>query len=302
MQERTKEKTLKKKTQKPVTIFDYNDYRQFLKNWVETSIEQKGKEFGYRNLSLNLKWPPSYLNDVVNKRKRLSLAKAWEIALYLDLNATERDYLVALTLKESRVQKVREYAERNIAGWNKVKPVITKNPNPALHFNILVPLVLRLLALIAPEDRTERKLVSDFRKLPISANFDESEIISALRHLQELKLISYRSPIYTIETWPKQPFGEHVTPSKTWNMRDLYQRYALCWLKFIENRSDENFHLKSSFCLLTLEQMKMIANKIDELRDLTLNFDQSNASESDEKQLRLVQYNYNLLEIKGLSN
>jgi hypothetical protein len=283
-----------------MTVFNFDNHRDFLRHWVEKSIEQKGKEFGYRNLSLSLKWPPTYLNDVVNYRKPLSVAKAWEIALHLGLNSTERDYLVTLTLKESKSQAVRDHAKRAIAGWKKIKPVVTTHPDPALHFNILIPLVLRVLSLLPPDRRTELELVSEFRKLPIGSQFNEAEIVSSLKHLEELKLISFKAPLYTIDSWPTELVGEHVKEkSSTWNMRDLYHRYALCWLKFIENRREENFHLKSSFCVLTLEQMRMIANKIDELRDLTMSFDEQNAAQIPPDTLRLVQYNYNLLELKG---
>lgn len=280
-------------------IFEFDNYRDFIRKVVQQNVKKKGKAFGYRHISGLLKWPPTYLNDLVNNRKKLSISKSWELSLLFGFDSLEKDYLTLLCLKESKSKSLKIYAEKSLKDWTLIKKHQITNEKPALHFNILVPVILRIIFKLDAQERTEKNILLQINKSPIGDLFSEAEILMTLQILVEMNYLNIHSNTYVLNKLDQEIWGEFVgATSHGWKMQSVFAAYASCWQQFMKNREDENFHLKSSFCLLNLEQMKMIAKKIDELRDLTLNFDRKNTKENiKNEKLSLVLYNYNLLEI-----
>lgn len=280
-------------------IFDFSDYREFLKAVVSETVEKKGKEFGYRYLSSVLDWPATYLNDVVNDRKKLSIKKAWELALHFEFNALEKEYFSLLVLKESGDEVLEDHAKESLAKWTSVERVHSTNLQAPLHFNIIVPLILRVIHVMEDNDCSEENIVRKVKDSAIGSQFKESEIIFILHILTEAQYLNRDPLLYSINKFNHELWGEDLSgPNSPWLMQELFIKYSDCLTTFLKNRKSENFHLKSSYCLLTMEQMKMVAKKIDELRDITLSFDKKNTQETIGKdKLSLIQYNYNLIEI-----
>ncbi len=282
-----------------VTIFDFESYQKFLKEVVAENTAKKGKEFGYRYLSTQLEWPPTYLNDLVNKRKKISVAKAWELALYLELVPLERDYLTLMVLTESTNKTLQTHAKDSLRDWKFIQTYPIEDPNMSFHYNILVPFLKSLLRMMPVDLRYDEKIIEWAQDTPVGDQFTPTDILFTLGIMVEMKVLSKEKALYVIEKKKTLIMGEAVNdPSSPFRMRSLFQSYARCWEGFLKNRTTENFHLKSSFGVLTFSQLKMLAKKIDELRNLTLSFEEENFKKNIQpKDLRMIQYNYNVLEV-----
>jgi uncharacterized protein (TIGR02147 family) len=279
------------------SIFDFKDYRPYLKALVEESTAKKGRDFGHRYFSKQLKWPATYFNDLVNGRKKLSITKAWEIALRLELNSVERDYLTLLTLKTSPRKDLRAFSEGALAKWKHAHQIHTKEARPALHFNALVPLILRTLKRMPAARRTEKALADAILGSVIGDQFAKEEILFSLQVLRETGYLEQSGSALTLKKVNVEDWGELTRNAGAFPMAELFLKYAGCWQSFLRRRDKENFHLKSWFCLLTMEQAQMIVRKIDELRDMALEFDRRNVQAKATEGMQIFQYNLNLLEV-----
>lgn len=76
-------------------IFIYNDYRTFLKNTLNEKA-QINKGYSLRTFAGKLQISNSYLSEVLNNKKMLSVELAFKIALKLDLTDLETQYFCLL--------------------------------------------------------------------------------------------------------------------------------------------------------------------------------------------------------------
>lgn len=76
-------------------IFIYNDYRTFLKNTLNEKA-QNNTGYSLRTFAGKLQISNSYLSEVLNNKKMLSVELAFKIALKLDLTDLETQYFCLL--------------------------------------------------------------------------------------------------------------------------------------------------------------------------------------------------------------
>jgi hypothetical protein len=94
-----------------------------------------------RNIASKLDWPASFLGDVMQGRKHLTVNRAVEFARFFNLNGVECEYLIMLALKEVNNPAVREYAENylNTEGFPfptdpHISPELSKTDENTPHF------------------------------------------------------------------------------------------------------------------------------------------------------------------------
>ncbi len=289
-----------------VTIFDYIDYQTYIKDVVAENVRKRGGEFGFRFFSAQLNWTGTYLNDIVTKRKRLSIPKAWELALFLKLNPLEREYLTFLCLRESPQESLQQYAESALKNWTSIKKYPMTGGKLTFHYNILTTFLESLVKILPPDDCTQAGILKKVKTLPIANQFSEADILFGLSMLVELNFLEKVDSLYRIKSGENKAYGEDLKqPDAPFMTRDLFIQYAASWKCFLEHRTQQHMHLKSSFAVLTIDQTRMIAKKIDEVRDMISDFDLENSSRPDlntsQKHL-MFQYNFNLLEIARQSS
>lgn len=68
-------------------------------------------KLSHRKFAGELNWPVSYLGDVIQGRKKLTVNRAIQLATALQLNAFQHEYLLMLALQEVDSAGVRNYAQ-----------------------------------------------------------------------------------------------------------------------------------------------------------------------------------------------
>ncbi|MDO9181494.1 MAG: hypothetical protein Q7U04_03755, partial [Bacteriovorax sp.] len=74
-------------------IDDYLDCASYFKDLYEQN-QLINPPLSYRQFALEINWPVSYLNDVINKRRTMTLTRAFEFSRLAKFNVLEIERLV----------------------------------------------------------------------------------------------------------------------------------------------------------------------------------------------------------------
>ncbi len=104
-------------------IFDYSDYRKFLKN-VILEKQSKNPKFSLRLIAKQLGMAPSSFSEVLSGKKNLSYGMALTIATNLGLKSKEVDYFCLLVKRDSAKKlDLKSAIQKKIEGLNPRGPV-----------------------------------------------------------------------------------------------------------------------------------------------------------------------------------
>ncbi len=81
-------------------IYEYEDYRQFLKGWLSAKIARNSR-YSLRGMAQQLGVNPTYLSQVIRKKRNLSLQMAERIVSPLGLQGSEKNYFFCLVQAEN---------------------------------------------------------------------------------------------------------------------------------------------------------------------------------------------------------
>ena len=94
-------------------IHAYGDVRQFLAD-LYASNSSGTRKLSHRGWANRLKWPISYMNDVIRGRKNLTVARAIELSRFLKFDGFETERLLAMTLMQNERADVGEYFNKRL--------------------------------------------------------------------------------------------------------------------------------------------------------------------------------------------
>lgn len=103
------------------SVFDYNDFRLFLRATV-ADVVASGAVRSQRTLGSQLRWPSSLISDVLSGRRQLTLSKTLQLSFYLGHDLAETDYLVALVGKDSDCLLTKSYFSKKLADFCALEP------------------------------------------------------------------------------------------------------------------------------------------------------------------------------------
>lgn len=101
-------------------IFNFSDCKSYFHNFYVIN-KQLDSTFTYRILAQKLNWPISYLNDVINDRKPLTIQRAMSFIKYFDLDSLDAERLIYLSLKDSNDGDVKDFFEMKLNEKNKIE-------------------------------------------------------------------------------------------------------------------------------------------------------------------------------------
>jgi uncharacterized protein (TIGR02147 family) len=94
--------------EKALNIFEFQDYRTFLKAWLEDA--KKRKTSNLTRLAEVMSLHPTYLSHVLNGTKDLSAEQAFTVTEHLSLSKLEREYFfILLQIERAGTAKLKEY-------------------------------------------------------------------------------------------------------------------------------------------------------------------------------------------------
>ncbi len=98
---------------KPLELFDFRDYRNFLKSWIKLA-KQAGKS-NVNKLSDVIGVHPTYLSQVMSGVKNLSLEQATTLSSEVGLTELEQEYFFGLIQQDrAGTQPLKKYWDRQI--------------------------------------------------------------------------------------------------------------------------------------------------------------------------------------------
>ncbi len=99
---------------KPIELFDFTDYRKFLKKWIKSA-----KEAGRSNvnrLAEAIGIHPTYLSQVIAGSKNLSLEQAAAASVEVELTEIEQEYFFALIqIDRAGTEQLKTYWKKQIS-------------------------------------------------------------------------------------------------------------------------------------------------------------------------------------------
>jgi hypothetical protein len=115
-------------------IFDYQECMTYLKDFYELN-KTLSSSVSYRSLAFDLKWPNSYLNDIILGRKNLTLPRALEFAKFANFNLLETERLICMAMVSSGTFEVQNYFVNKLAKEHN-SDSYTQNPEKNYASNI----------------------------------------------------------------------------------------------------------------------------------------------------------------------
>ena len=106
---------------KPLNIFEFSDYRDFIKKWLDQA--KRKKSCNLTQLAQAAQVHPTFMSHMLNGHKELSLEQAHFIADRLQMTSLEKDYFfILIQLDRAGTKSLREY-------WAEKKQHIEKEKN-----------------------------------------------------------------------------------------------------------------------------------------------------------------------------
>ena len=90
-----------------LNIYTYENYYDYLRDFFQFHGKKKG--FSKHAFSVRIEWPLSLVNDLLARRRKLTVNRALEFCAHIELDKHATDYFIVLILKESDKEHVKEH-------------------------------------------------------------------------------------------------------------------------------------------------------------------------------------------------
>lgn len=94
-------------------IQNYSSYQNYLSDFYKLNRKSNGVG-SYRFYAQKLKWPVSYLNEVITGKKKLTLNRALQLSRFLKFDGIDVERLIFLTLKDSEDSTIKNYFTQKV--------------------------------------------------------------------------------------------------------------------------------------------------------------------------------------------
>ncbi|MDO9181165.1 MAG: hypothetical protein Q7U04_02090 [Bacteriovorax sp.] len=94
-------------------VQDYDNYRVYLEDFYKLN-KKENSPISHRYIAQKLKWPISYFNEVLKKRKNLTLPRALEFAKFAKMDLVDAERLIYLIFLESDNLDVQDYFKKKL--------------------------------------------------------------------------------------------------------------------------------------------------------------------------------------------
>ena len=264
--------------------------------------KRENSKTSFRFFALKLKWPVSYLNDVIKDRKKLTIKRTLELGIFLKLDAVDMERLVFLSLQQSEDKKTYEFfsekLKEELDSTSYFKTAKVPEPYPE-KFHIVDENVygdISLLALFDIIHWSDGKI-----KLEQIPNYlytfpelqDPKILLAKIQTLTELKLIEpikIKDKITEFKYLKKQLFF-NINNKTSHHMAQYAQNYArmVC-------SSDAKAWIGSGFVMISQDNILEVKKRIMHLRNWMLSID-ARANDKLPNEKLLFQFDLNLFSI-----
>lgn len=205
-------------------VTEFKSTKEFVQALID--INRDSTIFSHRFLAKKLKFPPALLSDVTKGRRKLTLARAVQMAERLELDAIDTEYIINLTLQDKSSGAVRKHFESLTRQRYRPSSTMTTN-DPEERYSKIEILAIQKMAvgLIA------RNAATDLKKSMVTfPDLTCDEINWFLKTLEREGSLSIGSD------------GRYRSNKKIWVQRDnikqgvdpVHRQYAHNFLRYYE--------------------------------------------------------------------
>jgi len=154
------------------TIYNYNDYKEFLNDWVQNRPRAGHGE--YRRMALHLGISTTMISQVFKAEKHLSLEMACELGEYLELSEEESEYFLLLVeynragshkLSKTLLNQIKKRQERARKLENRIKKdIVLDQETKAIYYSSWMYGGVRMLAALKEYNTAEE--IAERLKVP----------------------------------------------------------------------------------------------------------------------------------------
>ena len=242
------------------TIYNYTDYREFLKDFYLYGKESNATEYSFRALSERFGFTSSnYFKLIIDKKRHLGRKSIAKVASELRLKKREQDYFTHLVFFD----KAKDTIERNfhfaqIVALRANKDVgVLNNTQLALYEHWYIPVIRELIA---------NQPVNSINGSEIARSLTEpihhKQVLYAINQLQKLNLITIKDGIYH----PTNATIESDNEIASHAIKEFHRKMISFGSDSIEKVDRSNREISSVTMKLSPEGFSSIKNRIQEFR------------------------------------
>jgi hypothetical protein len=266
----------------------FTDSQQYFKE-LYTLNKVYNSAFSYRSFAAKIKWPVSYLSDLVAGRKPLTISRAIEFSEFFSLNSVEREHLVLFAMPSDSLKEKK----------------LRHDPNHLLHHNpqlddlLLTCDVLTLYRLLSwkKKNMTAAEINEEFLVF-----FEPTRLDQALTKIEELKIFKWKDDgtLLSADSTKIPQFIDHAEAKqdKKYEGLEWHKSAAMNLLSFIEQPKSPSAY-NSSLVAIPRGQFMPVAMKMLELRNWIEDLSKEHLAASNEpdKSSHLMQLDLNLFPV-----
>jgi uncharacterized protein (TIGR02147 family) len=286
-------------------IEKFNNYKDYLQDFYTLNKKQGGSG-SYRFYAQKLGWPVSYLNDVLQGRKKLSLARALEFGKFAKMDLVDLERFIYLSLKDSESEEVKSYFEKKIQAEKNTETyfqVSQKPENAGDDFIIIPERIFSDISLLAIFDLITWSNGSvKLSEIPeLLYTFPELHKIDVL--LEKIKILENEALITCVYSSKKEIIKfEYVKKrllfSLTKETAHNMSQYAENYSRFLKHTEQRGW-IGSGFLKLPKEKLAEVQKRILSLRNWLIEIDKEVLENPREKRddVLLFQLDLNLFSL-----
>jgi len=274
-------------------ISDYNDYREYLKDFIELN-KQTSPKYSFRYFANKLSWPISLISDVINKRKNLSVSRAIEFSKFAKFDEFQTERLIYLSIIESASPKAEIYLSDLLNSKSDTNEITSKTSSKEFQDLELIAVYdyLKMKGQINP--------LLDIKKDLYTFNISEQRIKQIIEKLIKNSIIELQEN-NTIKIIKESPFLKDDKGKQTDQTgMIIHSNYAKNVQSFLQN-PQRPFSLNSGFICIKQSNYENVLRRTLAFRNWLLKQDTSPA-QSDKDQLKLYQFDINIFPISNNQN
>lgn len=282
--------TRKMKIPSPLNFSDSQAY--FKELYTVNKIHNS--TFSYRSFAAKIKWPVSYLSDLVAGRKGLTISRAIEFSDFFKLNSVEREHLVLYAMPPDSLREKRL----------KHDPNHLLHPNQQLDDLLLTCDILSLYRLLLWK---RMKLTASQIHEEFLVFFEPARLDQALEKIEELGIFKWDNEgrMLSADSDKLPKFIDHYEgrEGKKYEGLEWHKAGAMNLISFIEQPKSPSAY-NCSFVAIPRGQFMPIAMKILELRNWIEEVSRDHLATSNEpdKSSQLMQLDLNLFPVINKKN
>lgn len=258
----------------------FNSAISFFEKMYELNKAERST-FSYRVFASKIKWPASYLVDVIKGRKKLTLSRAIQFATVFKLNASQTEHLISICLAENDDKGVSQHFKERL----KIKDLTAEKSasisryirtGPDLRSSYLRELIIW---------GQGQKSISELLKAQVAFPdlLKPSELKKSLNVLLERNLIEeikpnfYKAKKEKKDTLALDDDGAEVFDNPKLIAESHIEQLGIL-IRLLQSYNGIGFTF-SSFFDFSVDRLPEIREKLFELRDLLISFTKENKSD-----------------------